>query len=69
MVGMVRLRSPTIRLGITYIDTAREKTKAVPAITPGRVSGRVTRKKRKNGPAPSVAAASPSAPSIWRTTA
>ena len=45
-------------VGITYIDTDIEKTKATPAITPGIVSGSVTCTKRWSGLDPSVAAAS-----------
>src|SRR4030095_17228936 len=51
-------RSPMSRVGITYIDTDIEKTNATPAITPGIVSGTVTRTNRCSGLAPRVAAAS-----------
>ena len=57
------------RLGTTYMDTAMENTNAIPDTMPGRVKGRVTRRKRWSGAAPSVAAASGSRGSRSRITA
>jgi hypothetical protein len=45
-VASVWKRSPIRRFGTTYIDTAMEKTKAMPETMPGSARGSKTRKKR-----------------------
>src|SRR4030095_6275422 len=55
-IDSVLNRSPMRSVGITYIDTDIEKTKATPAMMPGMVRGSITGTNRGSGPDPGVAA-------------